>query len=238
MKRYISLLFFVIIVCNMAFSSDHIILRNGRESDVKLIQVNDEKIIFTLIGDRTKIQRETPSKDIYMVYLEKQGNIYFSADGKRKTGEPKRIDPKKNDVIYLVSGAEIGAEDIVISEDFIKYKVKKQGFLKSSVNEVSLNKSEVFMVRYKSGMVDVITSLDAPEVKEEPTPAEEIKKPESEPKSVVIFHAVAKGENLHKIAEKYNVTPQQIIEWNDLPAKTSISKQLTVGMQLMIILPK
>ena len=94
------------------------------------------------------------------------------------------------------------------------------------------------MVRYKSGMVDVITSLDAPEVKEEPTPAEEIKKPESEPKSVVIFHAVAKGENLHKIAEKYNVTPQQIIEWNDLPAKTSISKQLTVGMQLMIILPK
>lgn len=59
-----------------------------------------------------------------------------------------------------------------------------------------------------------------------------------QPQFTVIFHAVTKGDNLEKLAAKYDVTPSQIIEWNDLPQKTKPTSPLTAGMQLMIYQPK
>lgn len=223
---------------------DHIIYRNGRETDAKLFQITDDKIIFGYIGDKTGIQHEAASKDVFMVYIEKQGNVYINPDGKRFTGETKRADAKRNDVIYLIRGAEIAADDIKITEDGIRYSVRSKGtgitglIGKGNISEAILDKSEVFMIRYRSGMSDIITPIENIEEQVSDTLTDSTAVENQQPQFIVIFHAVLKGDNLERISSKYNVTPEQIIEWNDLPQKTKPTTPLVVGTQLMIYQPK
>lgn len=219
---------------------DHIIFRNGRETDVKLYQITDDKIIFGYIGDKTGTQHEVASKDVFMVYIEKQGNMYITPDGKRLTGESKRADAKRNDVIYLIRGMEIAADNIKITEDNIHYSVKSKGagirglMGKEYINEATLAKTEVFMIRYRSGMADIITPIEIVEENVADTTVVE----NQQPQFIVVFHAVSKGENLEKLSSKYSVTPEQIIEWNELPSRIKPTSPLTIGMQLMIYQPK
>ena len=242
MKRYITLLlvFIFLTISSTCMAYDHIIFRNGQETDVKLHQITDDKIIFGYIGDKTGTQHEVASKDVFMVYIEKQGNVYITPDGKRFTGESKRADAKRNDVIYLIRGVEIAADNIKITENNVHYSVKSKGtgitglIGKGNISEVVLGKSEVFMIRYKSGMSDIITPI---EIVEENV-ADTVVVENQQPQFIVVFHAVSKGENLEKLSSKYNVTPEQIIEWNDLPQKTKPTSPLTIGMQLMIYQPK
>ncbi len=241
--KTVMLLLMAIACVSYSFAYDHIIFRNGQESDVKLYQITDEKIVFGLIGDRTGVQKEVASKDVYMVYVENQGNIYLTVDGKRFTGEPQRVNPKKNDVIYLIRGAEIGAENVRITENAIRYSVraKRGGFAgkiadaigKGEISESVLDKSEVFMIRYRSGMVDIINPIEV--VKDV---ADTIVSKEQEPQFVVMFHEVRKGDTLEKLAATYRVSVEQLREWNDIPQKTKSTSSLTIGMQLMIYQPK
>ena len=241
MKRpYIILLFFLI--ANLqCIALDHIILRNGQAFDVKLHQITDETVSYRLNGDNDTAMESIPSKDVYMVYIEKQGNIYMTPDGKRITGEAKRVDRKKFDAIYLVSGHEIGAKNIKVTEDAIIYTPIKNGGILSNIIGTSnsggrraYSNQEVFMIRYKSGMTDVITPFDI--VDETTEEIEDIK--EADPQHIIFYHSVRKGQNLKKIAEMYNVTVTQIIEWNSLPKNSQPTAPLTVGKQLTIYLPK
>lgn len=235
-------LFLYVLIANLqCFAIDHVILRNGQEFDVKLHQITNDFVTYSLNGNKHVAHESIPTKDVYMVYIEKQGNIYLNLDGKRITGESNRVDPKKFDVIYLVSGAEIGAKNVKITEDAVVYTpIKKGGLLSNIIGNSddegiqSLSNPDVFMIRYKSGMIDVITPIDKVKEPEEESKEEEIQKPQY----IVLFHAVTKGQNLKNIAEKYNVKVSQIIEWNDLPAKSKPTAALTVGMQLMIYQPK
>ena len=225
---------------------DHIILRNGQAFDVKLHQITDDAVSFYPNGDNDAAMESVPSKDVYMVYIEKQGNVYLTPDGKRITGEPNRVDRKKYDAIYLVSGGEIGAKNIkVTSDDIIYTPIKKGGLLSNIIGSSNSGgrrafpNKEVFMIRYKSGMTDVITPLDIvdePTVKINGIQTEEIKK--EDPEYIIFYHSVKKGENLKKIASLYNATASQIIEWNGLPKNTPLTAPLTVGNQLTIYLPK
>lgn len=240
MNRYVTFLLFLLLSISASLAYDHIIFRNGRETDVKLYQMTDDKIVYTYVGDNVGTQHEVSSKDVYLVYIEKQGNVYITPDGKHFTGESKRANVKRYDVIYLVRGAEIAAENIRITENDIHYSVKSRSAgIKSLIGkedaaEAVLAKSEVFMVRYKSGMSDIITPVEIAEVNKSDT----IPDQKQEQQFIVIFHSVAKGESLQQLSTKYSVASEQIIEWNDLPKKTNPNNPLTVGMQLMIYQPK
>lgn len=240
MERHITFLGLIFLTISTCMAHDHIIFRNGRETDVKLYQMTDDKIIFGYIGDNIGTHHEVASKEVYMVYIEKQGNVYITPDGKHFTGESKRADAKRNDVIYLIRGGEIAAYNIKITEDDIHYSVKSKstgikGLIgKGNISEAVLARSEVFMIRYRSGMSDIITSFE----NVEETKADSTANENQQPKFIVVFHAVVKGETLEKLSYKYNVTPEQIIEWNDLSQKTRPRSPLTVGMQLMIYQPK
>jgi LysM repeat protein len=233
-KRAFVLLWAAMACYSQSFAHDHIILRNGQECDVKLYQITDQKIAFDYVHGESGARQEIASKDTYMVYIEKQGNIYLTTEGKRRTGEPKRVDPKKFDVIYLIKGAEIGAQNIKISDNAISYTERvKAGILgKGESKEYNLDPSDVFMIRYKSGMVDIITPIDQPE----PTPEPEATS--AEPQLVVVFHEVKRGDTLEKVAKTYNVTVEDLRDWNDISQKTKSTGLLSVGMQLMIYQPK
>lgn len=240
MKRFVLLFLMVFLTETFCFSYDHIIFRNGQENDVKLFQINDETIVFEYVNDKAGVKTEVPSKDVYMIYIEKQGNIYITPDGKRITGESKRVNPKKNDVIYLVEGKEIAANKVRISEDAIRYYIIKKeagfsGLLKKGEEcEFLLKKSEVFMIRYRSGMVDIITPIDNTNKDNDVSENNDNKQPEY----IVVFHAVKKGESLGLISKKFNVTYENLVEWNELPSRYKLTTPLPVGMQLMIYQPK
>ena len=57
--------------------------------------MTDDKIVYAYIGDNTGTQHEASSKEVYMVYIEKQGNMYMTPEGKRVTGETNRANAKK-----------------------------------------------------------------------------------------------------------------------------------------------
>jgi len=244
MNRFLSLCAFSFIFFLASAGSDHIILRDGREADVKLFQVTDQKVTYSLSQKNSSERKEVPSSDVYMVYIEKQGNVYFDREGRRTTGETTKADPRKFDTIYLVEGGEIPAENIRISSDEVNFTVSKKhsgwsnlkNFFSGEKNvsaESSISKSKIFMIRYRSGMIDIITPIDLPvEPKVAETP-----EVEQEPEFKVVFHSVETGETLTSIAEKYNVTPEQIIEWNDLPARRGNKVRLKADMQLMIYQP-
>lgn len=241
MKHFFIVAFFLSFGALQSFSTDHIILRNGQEFDVKLHQITNENVIYSPNGNKAVARESIPSKDVYMVYIEKQGNVYLSQDGKRISGESNRIDPKKFDVIYLVKGGEIGVKSIALTEDEVKYVPAKKGSLLANILKTpdlggvqSLHNDEVFMIRYKSGIIDVITPIDHIE---EPV-VEVVEEVPQLPQYIVLFHAVTKGQNLKTIAEKYNVSVAEIIEWNDLSQNTKPTTPLTVGTQLMIYQPK
>lgn len=243
MKRSHIILLLFLIANLQCFALDHIILRNGQAFDVKLHQITDEAVSYSLNGDTDRVIESIPSKDVYMVFIEKQGNVYLTPDGKRITGEANRVDRKKFDAIYLVSGHEIGAKNIKVTEDAIIYTpVKKGGILSNIIGSSNsggrraFSNQEVFMIRYKSGMTDVITPLDIVNEPEEEKVIEKSK--EEDPEYVVFYHSVKKGQSLKKIAELYNATVTQIIEWNDLPKNTPTTALLTPGKQLTIYLPK
>jgi LysM repeat protein len=231
MKRVLLLLSTIIACFSQISARDHIILRNGQEYDVKLYQINDEKIVFDYANGQSAQRQEVASSDAYMVYIEKQGNVYLNADGKRRTGESKRVDPRRYDAIYLISGAEIGTTDIKITDNEIIYASGNRG--KAKPNERAINKSEVFMIRYKSGMIDIVTPIDKPK-----QPEADAQQTAAEPQLVVVFHEVKRGDTLDKVAKKYSVSVDDLREWNDISKKTKSTSLLTSGMQLMIYQPK
>lgn len=242
MKRpYIILLLFLI--ANLqCIALDHIILRNGQAFDVKLHQITDDAVSYSINGDNDAALQSVPSKDVYMIFIEKQGNVYLTPDGKRITGEANRVDRKKYDAIYLVSGREIGAKNIKVTTDGIIYTPIKKGGLLSNIigssnngGRRSISNQEVFMIRYKSGMTDVITPFDIADEPEEEA-IEAIK--EVDPQHILFYHSVKKGQSLKKIADLYNATVTQIIEWNGLPKNSQPTAPLPVGKQLTIYLPK
>lgn len=242
MRNIISIIVCAFISISTCVAQDHIIFRNGIERDIKLYQINNEKLVFKNIDDKTGIMQEVPSTDVYMVYIEKQGNIYVTPEGKRITGESKRADVKHKNVIYLVRGAEIAVEEIIIRENHIGYSTKasNKGRLRLKRDIATygeFNKADVFMIRYKSGLIDVITPIE----KKTETVVDTVpdtKTAEQQPEYVVLFHAVKKGECLNKISEIYNVKPEEIKEWNDLPSRIKPSSPLAAGTQLMIYQPK
>ncbi len=242
MKRSHIILLFLLITSLQCIALDHIILRNGQAFDVKLHQITDDAVVYKLNGDSDAELESTPSKDVYMVYIEKQGNIYLTPDGKRITGEANRVDRKKYDAIYLVSGQEVGAKNIKVTEDAVIYTPVKKGGLLSNIigssnsgGRRAYSHPEVFMIRYKSGMTDVITPLDIVDEPEE----EVIAQPkEGEAHHIIFYHSVKKGETIQKIAQLYNATTTQIIEWNGLRNNSKLNAPLTPGTQLTIYLPK
>lgn len=235
--RVISILLFLFAFSGVARAdSDHIIFRTGQEADVKLFQINDQRIVYALDKRPNSERFESPSTDIYMVYIQGQGNVYFTREGQRVTGETQRINRKKTDVIYLVNGGEVAADNIRITPEFIKYDIKNKdnkgqlGFIgRQSITEEQIEKDSVFMICYRSGMNDIITPVDTPI-----TPVEEEVQPEdTEPQYTVVFYSTVSGDTLERVASNFGVTVEQLKEWNDLPQQRSQAR-LRVGLQLMI----
>lgn len=236
-----NLVLFIIILMflslELSAQDDIVILRDGNEMKVNIIQVDNDGISYNYDKKSPSSQR-IDLKDIYMMHFNKRGNIYINSEGKRVTGENQKIG-RGQDVIYLVSGKEIPCYEAQIFPNKVTYLLSKRGNTKVIPIAEVFALQEVFMIKYSDGMREIVTPLSkAEEEVKEPDPEPDPEIEDNEPKMQVVFHNVKRGETLEIIAEKYNVTPSDIIEWNDLPKNLRPKARLRTDMQLMLyVLP-
>lgn len=223
----------------LSAQNDLVILRDGNELNVNIIQIDNDGISYNYDKKSPSSQR-IDLKDIYMMHFDKRGNIYINSEGKRVTGENQKIG-KGQDIIYLVSGKEIPCYEVQVFPNKVTYLLSKRGNTKVIPIAEVFAFEEVFMIKYSDGIREIVTPLSkaqekvkAPEPEPEPEPEIE----DNEPKMQVVFHNVKRGETLEIIAERYDVTTSDIIEWNDLPKNLRPKARLRADMQLMLyVLP-
>ena len=145
-----------------SFAQDHIIFRDGREKDYKVIQVNSDK---TLCKERDKKKAEEiilDNSDIYLIRYEKRGNVFFTESGERFSGKTIEKADSKATMVYLKEGKEIEAFDFEMTSDSIKFKEEKgRGWFTTKhdkdVETKKIPKSDVFMLKYPDGTKDILT---------------------------------------------------------------------------------
>lgn len=227
---------------------DFLLYRNGSEKAVRIIMVSGSEVTYSEFAKGGPEQKES-LRDIYMLHYGKRGNVYITDDGKRITGENQKYD-KSADIIYLISGKEIQAYSLQILEDKILYEEKSKNNRfgkKASGNDAGakmLDAGDVFLIKYKDGTKDIINDIsrEVMEAKERAKREEEERarqaQLEEEMKKAnekkVVFHNVKNGETLSIVANRYHVTYQEIITWNELSVKMKPTAKLKPGMQLMI----
>lgn len=148
-------------------------------------------------------------------------------DGKRII-KPSSDIPKDANIIYLVEGGEIPAWNITLGANgVVSYKKEKKTF-----EDQHLLASQIFMIKYADDSKDIFNSPLAVAQKQEE--AESKPEPEPKPELKVVFHTVKKGETLANIAERYDVTVDDIKEWNELGGALSDQYRPKANTQLMI----
>lgn len=215
--------------------NDLIILRNGREFNVSIVQVNDQEVNYKESDKKNSTEFTTPTAEIYMLKFAKRGNVYITNDGTRITGE-NQIIPRDADVIYLVSGKEIPAYDLRVMKDRISFLLKKNKNTKIIPIAEVFPRTDVFMIRYSDGTKDILTDITIRRHEREESVEQRKTTPveEADEELQVVFHQVSKGETISSIAQKYNIAESDIISWNDLPAKFKSTAKLQPDMQLML----
>lgn len=159
MRNFFILLFICLATIANA-QDDMVILRNGREMMVKIIQIGDKQVIYKLSDKKKAAEQYLNSKEVYMICFKEDRNVYFNADGSRFTGERYELD-KDADILYLVSGKEIPVYQLNMTSNVIRYKERD----KKKAPICRYEKSDVFMIKYKDGTKDIITAF--PDIKQE-----------------------------------------------------------------------
>lgn len=211
-------------------AQDFVILANGEEIECKLNSVSDESIQIAITrrsGLKKHSMTETyPLNEVYMIKGSKRGTT-FIVDGKRII-KPSSDIPKDANIIYLLEGGEIPAWDITLGANgVVSYKKEKKTF-----EDQHLLASQIFMIKYADDSKDIFNSPLAVAQKQEE--AESKPEPEPKPELKVVFHTVKKGETLANIAERYDVTVDDIKEWNELGGALSDQYRPKANTQLMI----
>lgn len=213
--------------------SDLVIMRNGSEMAAKVISVDDKLLTYKENDKKNSREMFINLREVYMIRFKERGNIYINNEGKRITGENEKWE-KDATRIYLTSGREIQAYNVLVLDDRVLYTESKK---KKNIVTYTLRLPEVFFIRYKDGTKDIITNL-ATTITEQTEPAQEEATAESDDEEKqelqVVFHNVKRGETLATISKRYNVKASDIIEWNDLPKALRPNARLQADMQLMI----
>ena len=164
----------IILVPSTIFAQDHIIFRDGQERECKVIQVNSDKTLCKENNKKKALDVLYDNSEIYMIKYEKRGNVFFTEDGDRFSGETVDKPDKKATMIYLKQGKEIEAFDLEITSTTIRFKPERRktrftGFIfKNSkiVETQELEKTDVFMLKYPDGTKDILTPFEIKKEKE------------------------------------------------------------------------
>ena len=149
--------------CLSLYAQDAIIYRDGRVKSVKIIQTNNDKILFKESGNKNASEEYVENTKVFMLKFKTRGNVVFNANGERilATSEPTQI-PKDAIVVYYKDGREVPAYNLTMDANTVSFKTSKKG----KDRPIFSPKAEVFMIRYPDGTRDILTDLMAEEQRE------------------------------------------------------------------------
>lgn len=156
------------------YSQDLIIFRDGTEKKVRVAMVTNDNTTFTDASDKSATSQTVDNTSIYMIKYGKRGNVFFTAEGKRLTGDGDGKVPSNATVIYLLEGNEVIAYNVSIEEGQITfYSSKKKG-----TPQISVLSDKVFLIKYPDGTKDMINSFEEQKQKEAEALAEKLRSEE------------------------------------------------------------
>ena len=169
MRRIILQTLFLALTINV-YAQDAIIFRDGRVKSVKIIQTNNDKILFKESGNKNASEEYVENTKVFMLKFKTRGNVVFNANGERilAASEPTQI-PKDAIVVYYKDGREVPAYNLTMDANTVSFKTSKKG----KDRPIFSPKAEVFMIRYPDGTRDILTDLMAEEQLERERKAEE-----------------------------------------------------------------
>lgn len=232
LKKVLSFTFAITLAMSLS-AQDYILMRNGDDYNCKIAKINDKSVSFTVkkrgsLFKSESVEHTLPLDEVFMIKNEKRGTTFIV--GNNRIMKPSVEIDKTADVLYLVKGEEIPVWQISLSNGILSYsKDKTRKKAMSNVGAVPIE--EVFMVRYSDGSKDIFTDLhDMPaDSGNDSAPAS------GEQRQLkVVFHNVKAGDTLGSIAERYNVSVDDIKEWNELNKSFKESYRPAGGTQLMI----
>ena len=166
------LLIFITFIFSLlgAAAQDAIIFRDGRVKSVKIIQTNNDRILFKESGNKNASEEFVENTKVFMLKFKTRGNVVFNANGERilTTSEHTEI-PKDAIVVYYKDGREVPAYNLTMDANTVSFKTSKKG----KDRPIFSPKVEVFMIRYPDGTRDILTDLMAEEQLERERKAEE-----------------------------------------------------------------
>ena len=252
--RLASLLLLIALFVGRCFAEKaEIITREGDVMEVEITQYNPVGIKYML----RKAEYSLPYTDIYMIYTKSQGNRYVNSEGQLNSGEGTKASTA-NDVVYLVNGGEkaVVIKSVLPNEIVFQLTPEDKKALENTAKQMQKGKipreerviaaaeqadddkvflrDHVFMIIHKGGVTEIITPLPPVGSEAQAEQSQTAPKEEAEPILELKYHRVEKGQTLDTISQMYDVTPADIIEWNDLPQSTKASAQLPIGTQLII----
>ena len=153
-----------------ASAQDAIIFRDGRVKSVKIIQTNNDKMLFKESDNKKATEEYVENTKVFMLKFKTRGNVVFNSHGERilTTSEHTQI-PKDAIVVYYKDGREVPAYNLTMDANVVSFKTSK----KDRKASVFSPKSEVFMIRYPDGTRDILTNLAIEEQRQREREAEE-----------------------------------------------------------------
>lgn len=150
-------------VSEACFAQDAIIFRDGRVKQVKIIQTNNDKTLYTEWGNKHAPEEFVDNVDVFMLKFKTRGNVVFNSRGERilTTSETMKL-PKDTIVIYYKDGREVPAYGLIMDARTVSFRVEK----KAKSRLLFSPKSDVFMIRYPDGTRDILTNLAVEEQRE------------------------------------------------------------------------
>lgn len=145
-------------ICSISATAqdDIIIYRDGRERNVKIIQVNTDRTLFS--AGKKSPEEWVDNSDVYMLKFKERGNVAFNENGERiLTERNARSVPKGAILMYLKNGKEVITFDLGMDATQIKYKLSN----KKNAIISEIDKSEVFMLKYPDGSRDILNDITA-----------------------------------------------------------------------------
>lgn len=164
--KHILFIFFVLLPTWAVAQDDIVIFRDGREKNVKILQVGKEQTLCKVGKSKEAEEQFIENSKIYMLKYKTRGNAYFSDGGELITNgmEPVKI-PQNATLIYTLDRRELVGYDVTIQAENVVY-AKQKG--KKNTQLVSVPKDEVFFVKYADGTKDILNDFEEPKVEQEP----------------------------------------------------------------------
>lgn len=157
MKRVLFLMLAALAVVQGYAQKDKIVFRDGTIRDCKLMMVTADSTVFTADGHRVGVH----NTEVYMVKYDKRGNVFYTDSGEQFSGEGDGKVPGAAAAIYLTSGKEIVAYNLMMGVDNVTYQTGKK---KNSPTE-TVAKDDIFMILYQDGTRMIINDFGSAEAR-------------------------------------------------------------------------